>query len=95
MPQTTLTHRLSSLEQWKIGNGSRGAEMRLQDIEKEVDTMKDKLLIGDYCPYKNTIKSLGDEVKKLNKMILILIILTGALTIQLAPDFIKVIVGLI
>ena len=87
--------RLDRLEQWKNGNGSRGAEKRLQDVEGIAADNRRLIISGELCPVKKTVNDLSTEVKKLHRTTTILIILTGILVLQLAPEFFKFLLALV
>jgi len=84
-----MQRRLDKIEQWRTGNGSRGAEQRLQDVEGMASDNRRLILSGELCPVKKTVTDLGIEVKKLHRTTNVLIIFTGVLILQLAPDFFK------
>ena len=61
------TQRVSKLEYWRDGNGAKGAEERIQDVEKYCIN---KVEIVDCKEYQNNIhgsvRELRKEIKKVN-----------------------------
>lgn len=73
----TLAERMNIHDLWKNGNGGKGAEARLQEIEAFTERVK----TGEACTAKDILKEIKDDIKKLNKwfylMTLFMCVLAG------------------
>ena len=59
----TMARRIRDLEYWRNGNGSKGAETRLRDVE----TLAEEVKTGKACTAKDTLGSIQKKIDKLEK----------------------------
>jgi len=61
----TPVERIQSLEQWKDGNGGKGAEERIRDIEKALEKIDRRTLLIIVLVLITIVQSIPDLVKSM------------------------------
>jgi hypothetical protein len=86
----TMARRIRDLEYWRNGNGSKGAEERLRDVE----TLAEEVKTGKACTAKDTLGSIQKKIDKLEKQSIWILLLLGILHAQKIPEILTFLKGL-